>query len=267
MAPFRLFALVSTVALLLAGCGTARAAPATWQRIVLVELFTSQGCSSCPDADAFVRELPSLGLGRAKVVPLTFHVDYWDGLGWKDRFARPEFTARQEWYARATKLRAPGGEEGISGLYTPQMIVDGGVHFSGRRRQDAVREIERASQIPPLFRLTPHVAIQGASAEVTIDFGMPQATMDRTHWTFRVALAARDARTPVARGENAGETLAEAAVVRVISPPIALPAAPATRASVRLTKPDDTAWSELDVVVFAQSDTGSVGAAVQVAAR
>src|SRR5436190_23132975 len=112
------------------GCvATAEGAPGAWRRVVLVELFTSQGCSSCPPADAFVRALPSLGYGRDKVLPLTYHVDYWDRLGWKDPFADSDTTKRQTWYARSGRLRSPDGQDGLSGLYTPQMIVDGRVHF------------------------------------------------------------------------------------------------------------------------------------------
>lgn len=134
------------------GCSsTSRAASASGRRVVLVELYMSQGCSSCPPADTFVRELASIGLGRDKVVPLTFHVDYWDRLGWTDPFASRAFTSRQEWYATSDKLTSPDGAAGLDGLYTPQMIVDGSVQFSGRRRQIALREIERAGARPPLF--------------------------------------------------------------------------------------------------------------------
>jgi hypothetical protein len=233
--------------------------------VVLVELFTSQGCSSCPAADAFVRELPALGLGRDKVVPLTFHVDYWDGLGWKDRFARPEFTARQEWYARSTKLRSPNGETGLSGLYTPQMIIDGEVHLSGGRRQDAIAEMERAAKSPALFELKPRVTVQGSSVDVTVEVGDRQATKSNADWRLRVALTTPDARTSVARGENAGETLEEAAVVRALSDPLPLPNTPGAKAHVRMARPEGA--TDLDVVIFAQSETGAVGAAIQTAAR
>ena len=129
-------ALIASV-LALAGCGgAAHGAPPLWNRVVLVELYTSQGCSSCPPADAIVRDLPAQGLGRDRVVPLTFHVDYWDQLGWRDPFAAPAFTRRQESYAKSGRLRPPGsGASEITGLYTPQMIVDGQVHFPGGRRE------------------------------------------------------------------------------------------------------------------------------------
>ena len=154
---------IAAASLAWSGCLTARAARNEWRRVVLVELFTSEGCSSCPAADAFVRELPALGFPRDKVVPLTFHVDYWDSLGWKDRFGGRDFTARQEWYARSTKLRSPEGEAGLQGLYTPQLIIDGAVHLSGRRRQEAIHEIERAGGQPPVFELKPVATVQARS--------------------------------------------------------------------------------------------------------
>src|SRR3954469_24818819 len=100
---------VSLLSVLLLGGGLAPARGQTvpWNRVVLVELFTSQGCSSCPAADALVRELPGLGFGRDRVLPLTFHVSYWDGYGWKDPFSAQAFTDRQQWYADAGRLRSP----------------------------------------------------------------------------------------------------------------------------------------------------------------
>src|SRR5690348_12259422 len=153
-----------------AGCSsTARGAPTEWRRPVLVELYTSQGCSSCPPADAFLRELPALGLGRDKVVPLTFHVDYWDRLGWKDPFASGAYTGRQEWYARSSKLRSPDGASGLDGLYTPQMIVNGTVQFSGQRRETAVYEMEAAAARPPAFDLTVRAAVKGPMVDLAVE--------------------------------------------------------------------------------------------------
>ena len=100
--------------------GDAAASPPPLERLglhpnatpVVVELFTSQGCSSCPPADAMLGRLSDV----SDILPLSFHVDYWDYLGWADSFARPEFTARQERYAQAAGERS---------VYTPQIIVDG----------------------------------------------------------------------------------------------------------------------------------------------
>ena len=100
------------------------AAPLSAQdRPVLVELFTSQGCSSCPPADAFLHELAK----RDDVIALALHVDYWDYIGWKDSFAKPEYTARQRAYAKVSNRRM---------VYTPQMIINGTDHVVGTRPMD-----------------------------------------------------------------------------------------------------------------------------------
>jgi hypothetical protein len=207
-----------------------------------------------------VRDLPTLGLGRDKVVPLTFHVDYWDRLGWKDPFASGAFTGRQEWYSRSSKLRSPDGASGLDGLYTPQMIVNGTVQFSGQRRETAVHEMEAAAARPPAFDLTVRAAAKGAIADLTVEstpFGDGGRERD---WRLVAVLAAKKARTAVPRGENAGETLEEAAVVRALSDRIAMPTQHGTT-RIQLSKPADLAWSDLHVVLFAQSEvTREIGA-------
>jgi hypothetical protein len=251
-----------------AGCSaTASGAPAPWRRPVLVELYTSQGCSSCPPADAFVRELPALGLGRDKVIPLTFHVDYWDRLGWKDRFAAPAFTERQEWYAGSGKLKSPDGAAGLDGLYTPQMIVNGSVHFSGQRRQTAVHEMERAAARPAPFDLTVETNLRAATLELTVGVAGGAAVKREPDWRVVAVLVAKKARTPVAHGENAGETLDEAAVVRALSDRVPLPNAGGP-AHLQIEKPADLAWADVEVVVFAQSEaTREIGAVRVVSPR
>jgi hypothetical protein len=235
------------------GASTASGPPASWRRAVLVELFTSQGCSSCPPADAFVRDLPALGLSRDKVIPLTFHVDYWDGLGWKDPFASGAFTERQRWYAGSSKLRSPDGEAGLDGLYTPQMIVDGKVQFSGQRRQTAVHEMERGAARPLLFDLAVRAAVKMSALELTIQatpVGDPGRDRD---WRIIAALVAKKTHTAVARGENAGEQLEEASVVRALSDRLAMPP-PRSVAHVQISKPADLAWADIELIVFAQSE-------------
>jgi hypothetical protein len=242
------------------GPSPARAAPGPWRRAVLVELYTSQGCSSCPPADAFVRALPALGLGLDKVIPLTFHVDYWDRLGWRDPFASAAFTKRQEWYAASGKLRSPDGAAGLDGLYTPQMIVSGGVHFSGQRRDVAAREMARAGARPPPFDLAVKAAVRGSAVELTVQIPEPGGVRRDQDWRLVAALAAKRARTAVARGENAGETLEEASVVRALSDRVSVPEGNGA-VRVQLVKPADLAWADVDVVVFAQSEaTREIGA-------
>src|SRR5438552_350939 len=191
--------------------------PDAWKRVVLVELFTSQGCSSCPAADEFLRELPRLGFTRDKVVPLAFHVDYWDGLGWKDPFASTAFTKRQEWYARGGGLRSPDGQAGLTGLYTPQMIVAGTVHFSGQRRTVALSEIRRAASRPPLFGLDAPASVRGGEIVVAVRAAPRTARSATEDWRVIVALTQKAAQTRVLHGENGGESLQEVAVVRALS--------------------------------------------------
>lgn len=100
--------------------GLAGTALAQSQPVVVVELYTSQGCSSCPPADEYMAEL----VADPRVIPLALHVDYWDYIGWKDKFASPEFTKRQKAYAKAAGSRT---------IYTPQMIVGGQERVEGHQ--------------------------------------------------------------------------------------------------------------------------------------
>ena len=266
MTPIRRSLLAVTLAA--GGCNAARGAPEAWNRVVLVELYTSQGCSSCPPADAVVRDFPRRGLGRDKVVPLAFHVDYWDRLGWPDPFAAPANTRRQEWYAESGRLRPPGGDERasgeITGLYTPQMIVNGQVHFTGGRRGVAEDEIRRAAARPPDADLTAALAPGGDLLAGTVRVA-PRATLDRRgDWRLVVALAAREAHTRVLHGENGGDTLVEAAIVRAMTDRIPLALAGGGRATreIRLQKPAGLAWSDVDVVAFVQDERTRAVAAV-----
>jgi hypothetical protein len=244
-----------------AGCSSsAAAAPPAWRRPVLVELYTSQGCSSCPPADAFVRDLPKLGFGREKVIPLTFHVDYWNRLGWPDPFSNEAFTERQQWYASSNRLRSPDGAAGLDGLYTPQMIVDGAVQFSGQRRETAAREMERAASRPPSFDLAVEASVRGSAVDLIVRTTNLAPAQRERDWRITAVLAARRAETDVRRGENAGEKLEEAAVVRALSDRIALPPV-GTPARLRLAKPADLTWPDAVVVVVVQSEaTREIGA-------
>jgi hypothetical protein len=256
--------------------GTATGRMAVQRRTVMLELFTSQGCSSCPAADAFVRALPALGYGRDRVVPLAFHVDYWDDLGWHDPFASPTFSARQRDYVRSGMLVGPEGESTISGAYTPQMIIDGHVHFSGQQRQRAIAEIDRASVGAPRLLLAVRASLLpaepgGADPHLHVSIGVsrperrPPATdpagsrevvrsQERipATWRMRVAVAQRAARTAVTRGENGGETLEEAAVVRRLSPPLPLDDVLGKPVEMELTAPRELEAGQMEIVVFVQ---------------
>ncbi len=158
---------------------------------VVVELYTSQGCSSCPPADALLAELA----GRDDVIALSLHVDYWDYIGWPDPFANPAHTARQRAYARRMARRT---------VYTPQIVVDGTYDVIGSRRKAVANAIAMAAETPPA------VAVALSNTAVRIGTGRPPPE-GATVW-----LAVWDAwhETQVARGENAGRRLGHAHVVR-----------------------------------------------------
>jgi hypothetical protein len=164
---------------------------------VLVELFTSQGCSSCPPADKLLGELSQ----RSGVVALAFHVDYWDYIGWKDKFAKPEYTDRQKAYRDALNLRT---------LYTPQMVIDGRLDVVGSERSEVESSIGSAAEADKL-----PLTITEASGKyrVTVPAMEIDQAMPATLW---LAIYSRRNETPVEQGENAGSTLIEYNIVREI---------------------------------------------------
>ena len=162
----------------------------------VVELFTSQGCSSCPPADAFLGQLA----GRPDVVALGFHVDYWDYIGWKDPFASAEFTRRQRGYAEGLGQRY---------VYTPQMVVDGMSHATGSRVGDVERLIAARRDAPKVsVRL---VGEPGGSLNVSIGSGQADGPADVWFVTYN-----RNHSTEVARGENRGRRLVNYNIVRTV---------------------------------------------------
>ena len=165
---------------------------------VVVELFSSEGCSSCPPADTLLarldREQPIAG---AEVIALELHVDYWNGLGWSDPFSQAAFSARQR--KRAQYM-------GNAGVYTPQMVVDGQDEFTGSRETAARSAIERAAR-------SAHVPVKLAREgdAITIDVGtIPTSETTRV----MMAVTERGLRTNVLAGENRGSTIAHGPVVR-----------------------------------------------------
>ncbi len=182
----RKFALA--LAILTAWAGAAIARPP-----VVVELFTAQGCSSCGKASAFAASLAD----QKGVLMLTYSVDYWDYLGWKDTFAKPDFTERQRAYAKRL---------GVSEVYTPQVVVDGHVQTAGVKSADVeklVREERRAPIDPPdiRFRGTDKIAIGSAH----------HAAGGGEVWLVRYD--PRRQEVQVTDGDNRGQTVVERNVV------------------------------------------------------
>jgi hypothetical protein len=166
------------------------------ERPIVVELFTSQGCSSCPPADALLAELAN----RSEVLTLSFHVDYWDRLGWKDPFSSPEATQRQHRYAELL---------GLATVYTPQIIVDGKWQAVGSDRGEVERALDAArrdgTEVPVALALDHGRAqIKLGSGDEGVSGAVLLIGFDRRHVTA------------VSRGENGGRTLAHVDVVRSV---------------------------------------------------
>jgi hypothetical protein len=157
---------------------------------VVVELFTSQGCSSCPPADVLLGELAR----RPGVIALAYHVDYWDDLGWKDRFAIPEATQRQRGYARRLTK---------SGPFTPQVVVSGDTSLVGSNRAAMERAIAGDRDA---------LAVVLSKAEGNLQIQFPEAWREPMDVYLVTYLA--EATEKIERGENARRTLKHFNVVR-----------------------------------------------------
>jgi hypothetical protein len=173
------------------------AAPATAQdtgRPVVVELFTSQGCSSCPEADKFFHKLA----GHDGVIALSLHVDYWDYIGWKDSFASPAHTKRQRAYAKASDRNV---------IYTPQMVINGADDVVGNRPMDVVDVIDRHRRLPQTVALD--LTREGESVVVEAE------SLERLDGPLTVQLVRfrPESTVHIKRGENAGRTISYANVV------------------------------------------------------
>jgi hypothetical protein len=177
---------------------------------VLVELFTSEGCSSCPPADALLAKLDrSQLMPGVQVVVIGEHVDYWDDIGWKDPYSSRQFSVRQSDYAHQFRIESP---------YTPQMVVDGSAQFVGSDERQAVRAIESAAKVDKLPITLALSHLEGANTvAVHIEAGPPASPRNLPSGQVWIALADDSDQTNVARGENAGRMLTHVAVVRSLT--------------------------------------------------
>lgn len=175
----------------------------TLPRPVVVELFTSQGCSSCPPADAFMGDL----VDRDDVLGLTFNVDYWDYIGWRDTLASPANSKRQFDYA---------AKRGDNRIYTPQMVIDGYIHKVGSDRSGVMAIIEDQKKI----LLGGTVPMWASTTESEIHISVGDATSDLLRKESSIVLMAVSpkVRVEIEKGENAGQVISYYNVVRKMMP-------------------------------------------------
>jgi len=170
---------------------------------VLVELFTSEGCSSCPPADDLLEYLDrTQPVAGAQIIVLSEHVDYWNRIGWADPYSSPAFSARQNVYARRF---------GLSGPYTPQMVVDGRTEFVGsdaRRAESAIHSAARQAKLPVRILIS-----EAGNRVATVEVDrLPTGNARKAN--IYLALAADRGTSNVLRGENKGRRLHHVAIVR-----------------------------------------------------
>ncbi len=221
---------------------------------VLVELFTSEGCSSCPPADALLARLQrDQPVPNADIIVLEEHVDYWDNLGWHDRFSSHQITDRQSSYARRLRL---------DDIYTPQMVVDGTDQFTGNDSAHALRAIAQAAHTPKLNLTLSPVTFDGTHLSGTVSLSPSPAPPSNAD--LYVAVVESTASTQVQRGENGGHTLQHVSIVRALQR-IGTPANASqfTLEILQSPPPKDTSPANIRVVIFIQhANQGAVVAAV-----
>jgi len=176
--------------------------------IAVLELFTSEGCSSCPPADRMVSRL--LSRARRKglpIYPLSFHVDYWDKLGWKDPYSQKRFTTRQSHYMKAF---------GAKRVYTPQVVVNGRMHFVGNHQQKIESAVSKELKVPSKSTISLDIKHKKSQKTLTIRYNIKHKNIFPTQPIhLHIALVERGLVSSVKRGENAQRTLFHNNVVRV----------------------------------------------------
>ena len=224
---------------LMFGAPAARMTPAVAPVPVVVELFTSEGCSSCPSADAALRELEAAqSVSGVEVVVLGQHVDYWNRLGWQDAFSSAQFTERQRWYAQGFG----------AGSYTPQAVVNGRYELVGSQRAKLAQVIAQAAQNP---RAT---VVLARAANGTLQVRVSDLPAGTKAATVQLALTETGLSSQVGRGENSGRRLRHAAVVRALRPLGAVGADGTFQASAPLRLSPGWETDHLRAVVLVQEN-------------
>src|SRR6516165_229418 len=176
---------------------------------VLVELFTSEGCSSCPPADRFLEKLDHQPVAGAEMIVLSEHVDYWNHIGWRDPYSAHLYSERQSVY---------GKRFGLDSVYTPQMVVDGSSEFVGSNPALADKAFAKALSVPKIsVHLSLISADQSSGIHVYLETGALEPSLGAREAEAQIAIALSRAESQVSSGENAGHRLAHVSVVRSLT--------------------------------------------------
>jgi hypothetical protein len=210
------------------------------QTVPLLELYTSEGCSSCPATDHWLSGISAAGMTADKVVLLAFHVDYWDYIGWKDRFAKPMFTARQHEVAAHNRA---------SFVYTPQLVFNGNDYRGGTSNSRFAEQIANINRQPARANLGLNLTDNN---EVKISV-QTRLTKDRDYADVFVAVYENKLKSTVSAGENSGSQLNHDYVVREWYGPFAMDSK--SEAAWEHTLPLKSEWKSRDagVATFVQN--------------
>ena len=204
--------------------------------VIVVELFTSEGCSSCPSADRLLSAIVAASYENAEVIGLSFHVDYWDYIGWKDPYANSDYTIRQRVYAR---------KFGLNSIYTPQMIVNGKHEFVGSSKSEWKKAFDIECKPTSKGELEISI-ISKTKTELTIAV----KSKDQTSSQINVAIVEKNLSQDVKRGENIGRKLEHDNVVRSFD----------TRSfdgkenRFKLNLPEDLKIEDASLIVYSQKE-------------
>jgi len=214
----------------------------------LVELFTSEGCSSCPPADALVAKISRETLNRPVYI-VSFHVDYWNRLGWKDIYSKAEYSARQKQYSDWMHL---------SGAYTPQIVVNGKTEMVGSNEKALRRAITAGLTNSSAVNLT-FKDVSLSQQKLQLQYQVLNAA---NNWALNVAFVQNNAQTQVKAGENAGKTLPHINIVRELK---TIPLNGHQIGTVSIPLPEHFNLKDGRVISFIQNrNTGKVMAAKEV---
>lgn len=217
------------------------------QTVALLELYTSEGCSSCPPADRWLSSLSSQGYASDRVIPLALHVDYWDYIGWQDRFAKPGFTARQRMLA---------GLNSAGFVYTPQVMLNG---RDNRKWRNAARFEE---DIRAINRGAAHASIKLAlklSGTESLEISAAAQAAKPDAPALYVALYENDLHTAVRAGENSGATLHHDYVVREWLGPFPIDDKLVTPWALKIRLKPEWKTASMGIVAFVQNrETGEI---------
>jgi hypothetical protein len=220
------------------------------RRVALLELYTSEGCDSCPPADRWVSALAGRTLAPERVVTLGFHVDYWNYLGWNDPFARPEYSARQRAANQRSKARV---------VYTPQLLLNGADYRRGALRDDFADRLGAVNRSEPGARISLKLSAQPQGTLAVLGKAVVADAAQRSATRAWLALYENNLSTEVKAGENRGKRLRHDYVVRELAGPF--PVDPAGEAALNHRFRLDPRWKTADLALasFVQNEnTGDV---------